>query len=219
MSKRMKVVQCWDDGVSADIQLIDVLRRHDAKATFNLNASLHKKEQSPSWIYKETEVCRLGWNDMKDIYEGFTIANHSLTHPHLEQISIEEARREIVEGRKQLQDFFGAPILGFAYPCGTYNEDVMNILKEAGHLYARTTKNVSHPFPPKNPMAFHPNCKFNTEDFWERYEEAKECGVFYFWGHSYELITEEMWKEFENKIERITADVTTEWVDVVDLFT
>ena len=52
----MKVVQCWDDGVSADIELIDILRRYNAKATFNLNAGLHKKERSAGWEYKNTKV-------------------------------------------------------------------------------------------------------------------------------------------------------------------
>lgn len=218
MSKKMKVAQCWDDGVSADIQLIDVLRRHDAKATFNLNAALFENERSAGWLYKETEVQRLGWNEMRKIYEGFTIANHSLTHPRLEQIPIEDARKDIVEGRKRLQDFFEAPIKGFAYPFGTYNDAVMDVLREAGHVYARTTKNVTQAFPPDDPMAFHPTCKFDNEDFWNHYEKAKKCGVFYFWGHSYELINEAMWRDFEEKINRITADEDSHWVDVVDLF-
>ena len=218
MSDMMKVVQCWDDGVSADIQLIDVLRRHDVKATFNLNAALFENERSQGGAYKDTEVQRLGWNEMKEIYEGFTIANHSLTHPQLEQISIDDARKEIIEGRKQLQDFFNAPITGFAYPFGTYNKAVMDLLQEAGHFYARTTKNAPLAFPPDDPMAFHPTCKFDSEDFWKHYEKAKECGVFYFWGHSYELINDAMWRDFENKMVRITADVESCWVDVVDLF-
>lgn len=214
----MKVVQCWDDGVSADIKLIDILRRHNAKATFNLNAALHNKERSHGWDYLDTKVYRLGWNEMKDVYEGFVIANHSLTHPRLEQIPIEDARKEIVEGRKQLQDFFDAPITGFAYPFGTYNQEVMDLLRDAGHSYARTVKNAPLAFPPEDPMAFHPTCKFNAEDFWKHYEKARECGVFYFWGHSYELINETMWNDFEDKIKKITADENSEWVDVVDLF-
>jgi len=218
MEDSMKVVQCWDDGVSTDIKLIDILRRHNAKATFNLNAGLHKNKRNFGWMYKETKVSRLGWNEMKDVYEGFCIANHSLTHPHLEHIPIEDARKEIVDGRKRLEDFFDAPILGFAYPFGTYNEVVMDLIREAGHVYARTTKNVALAFPTENAMSFHPTCKFDAVDFWDHYEKAKECGIFYFWGHSYELTNDEMWESFEQKIQGITEDKDSHWMDVVDLF-
>jgi len=214
----MKVVQCWDDGVTADVRVIEILSKHKAKATFNLNAGLHENRRKPGWTFKGTEVGRLGWDEMKDLYHGFTIANHSLTHPWLEKVPLDEARRDIAEGRARLQQFFGQAVRGFAYPFGTYNEGVMEAVREAGHVYARTTKNVECPFPPENPMAFHSCCHFLAPDFWERYEKARKGGVFYFWGHSYEMITEEMWQAFDGQIRRISADPAACWADVVDLF-
>lgn len=146
--KKLTVVQCWDDGVTADVRLIGILRRYGAKATFNLNLGLHEKQRKP----------------------------------------------------------------------GTYNEAVMEVLREAGHIYARTTQNVDKPFPPANAMEFHPNCHFRAQDIWERYEKAREGGVFYFWGHSYEMITEEMWSTFESMIARISNDPTACWGDLTELF-
>jgi len=215
---KMTVVQCWDDGVTADARLIEILRRYNAKATFNLNPGLHKAQRSPGWTYKETDVARLGWEEMRAVYDGFTIANHTLSHPRLEQLQPEEALREIVEGRDRLQQFFDQPVLGFAYPYGTYNETVKRLVREAGHVYARTTRNVDYPFPPDDAMAFHSNCHFLAADFWERYEKARTGGVFYFWGHSYELINEDLWTAFEATIARISADPAAAWADVVDLF-
>lgn len=214
----MKVVQCWDDGVTADVRVVEILRKHKAKGTFNLNAGLHEAKRKQRWIYRETEVWSLGWDEMRGVYSGFTIANHTLTHPWLQQIPLEDARRNIVEGRERLQQFFGQPVLGFAYPYGTYNDAVMEAVREAGHVYARTVGNVECPFPPENPMAFHPCCHFLAPDFWERYEAARKGGVFYFWGHSYEMITEEMWAAFDAKIGRISADPAARWADVADLF-
>lgn len=214
----MTVVQCWDDGVTTDVRLIDILRRNGAKATFNLNAGLHEKQRKLGWIYKGTEVVRLGWDEMREVYKGFTIANHSLTHPHLEQMPIEAARRDIVEGRHRLQQFFGQPVLGFAYPFGCYSDAVIQLVGEAGHVYARTAGNVDYPFPPENTMTFHPCCHFLAADLWSRYEKARKRGVFYFWGHSYEIITERMWRIFEKITERIGADPRSCWGDVADLF-
>lgn len=218
MNSVMTVVQCWDDGVTTDARLTELLRRHGARATFNLNAGLHAAERTPGWIYEGTEVRRLGWKEMKAVYDGFLIANHSLTHPSLAQLPVAAARRDIAEGRDRLQQFFGQPVLGFAYPNGSYNAAVMAAVREAGHLYARTVVNVAHPFPPENAMAFHACCHFLAADFWARYETARAGGVFYFWGHSYELTTEPMWAEFEAKIARISADPAVRWGDVAELF-
>ena len=214
----MKVVQCWDDGVTTDVRLVEILRKHNAKATFNLNAGLCDAKRKPGWIYKGTKVDRLGLDEMKDIYSGFMIANHSLTHPSLAKLPIDEMRSEIAEGRDRLQQTFGQAVRGFAYPNGSYSEDVMNAVREAGHVYARTVLNVVHPFPPKDAMAFHPCCHFLSPDFWSRYENTRAGGVFYFWGHSFEMITEEMWADFEDIIERISADPKSRWADVADLF-
>ncbi|MFH0939284.1 MAG: polysaccharide deacetylase family protein [Planctomycetota bacterium] len=215
----MTVAQCWDDGVTTDVRLIEILRKHNnAKATFNLNAGLHEAKRKASWIYKGTEVELLGWDEMKDVYHGFKIANHSLTHPSLAKLPIDAARSDIAEGRDRLQQFFEQPVIGFAYPNGSYSESVMHAVREAGHVYARTTLNVAYPFPPENAMTFHPCCHFLAPDFWSRYENAKKGGVFYFWGHSYEMITKVMWAEFEDMIERISADTSSRWADVADLF-
>lgn len=85
-------------------------------------------------------------------------------------------------------------------------------------MYARTGTRAEHGFPPADPMAFHPSCHFLADDFWSCYGQAKRDGVFYFWGHSYEMIHETMWADFEAKIARISADPDVVWADVVDLF-
>ena len=214
----MTVVQCWDDGVSADIRLIGILRKYGARASFNLNAGLHQRHLSGGWDYKGTKVMRLGLDDMREIYAGFTIANHSLTHPRLEQLQIDAARRDIADGRDRLQQFFGQPVKGFAYPFGSFNEAVKEAVRETGHVYARTTQSVEQPVPPDDPMAFHACCHFLAPDFWARYEKARAGGVFYFWGHSYELIDEPMWAAFDAMIARISRDPEASWGELVDLF-
>ena len=215
----MILLQCWDDGVTADASLLDILRKHRAKATFNLCAGTHDKTRRHSWDYRGTEVWKLGLDEMPDLYAGFTIANHSLTHPHLDRLPIAQARREIAHGRERLQKIFkNQEVLGFAYPFGTYTEAVKEAVREAGHVYARTCVNVDFPVPPADPMEFHPNCHFLAPDFWERYERAKAGGVFYFWGHSYELLTPEMWAAFDAQIARLSSEKDATWGELYDVF-
>jgi len=218
-SKKVRVVQCWDDGVIDDIRLMDILRKYGAKASFNLNAGSHSATRTSGWKYKDIkDVYKLSRRELTGVYEGFPIANHSLTHPFLDRIPIADAVREIVEGRDALEQLFGYEIKGFAYPFGTHNADVRAAVRDAGHLYARTVEDVAVAFPPSDPMAFHPNCHFNHPDFFEIFERSQPSGVFYFWGHSYELITDEDWDAFDAKIARLKADPNVEWSNLPDLF-
>jgi len=156
----MKVVQCWDDGVTADIRLIDILRKYKANATFNLNAGLYGNTRGSGWDFKGTKVERLEKGEMVDVYEGFKIANHSLSHPRLETLTLDGARIEIRENRKQLQDIFGQPVDGFAYPFGSYHDSVMAVIQEEGHFYAERRKAKSLPSLLKARMHFIPLAVF-----------------------------------------------------------
>ncbi|MBC2603218.1 polysaccharide deacetylase family protein [Puniceicoccus vermicola] len=218
---KMKVVQCWDDGVNDDIRLIEILRRHGAKASFNLNPATHQESRcggmSERW---KKRIERLSRGELNSVYEGFTIANHSMSHPRATGIPLEQWREEVVDARKMLQDWFQQPIRGFVYPYGNYDEATSEVVREAGHVYARTTQNATPCMPPADPMQFHPNCKFDHSSFWEIYERAKSSGggVFYFWGHSFEMCREEEWADFDAKIARISADPEAEWAELPELF-
>lgn len=216
----VKIVQCWDDGVADDIRLIEILRRHQAKASFNLNFALHQNTRGQGWSFRGLkQVHRLAVGELREVYEGFTIANHTLTHPHLEQIETAVALQEIRGGREALEQHFGVAVTGFAYPFGTHNESVQAMLRETGHLYGRTTGTATPCFPPLDPMTFHPDCHFLAADFWDKFKLAKEkSDVFYFWGHSYELVSPDDWVAFEKKIEQLSADPGASWADLPTLF-
>ncbi len=217
-TKIMTVVQCWDDGVTTDIRLTEVLRRYGAKASFNLCFGLHEKHRAFRWRHRDSDVFRLGRDELRGVYDGFTVANHSMTHPRLDLLPEDEARREIVEGREALQQHFGQRVAGFAYPFGAHSDTLMRLVREAGHTYARTIESDDYRFPPDDAMLFHPCCHFLAPDLLQRYESAREWGVFYFWGHSYEMVADSMWDEFERVIETISADQGSRWGDLEALF-
>lgn len=70
---------------------------------------------------------------------GHDIGSHSLTHPYLTRLGVEEARREITDSRKQLEDLFGRRIEHFCYPYGDWNQVVHDLTREAGYQTACTT--------------------------------------------------------------------------------
>ncbi len=215
----MKVVQSWDDGVVDDIRLADLLRRRQARATFNLNPGLHQAERSLSWCYGDKEVWRLGRDELVEVYAGFEIANHSLSHPNLPDLSPADLEREVRDSRRILQAWFQQPVRGFCYPFGGLNPAVKEVVRAAGHGYARTVTECEPVFPPADPFEFGVSCRFVDPLFWTRYERAKALnGMFFFWGHSYELLDESMWADLEHKIARISADPAAEWASIERLF-
>ena len=69
-------------------------------------------------------------------------------------------------------------------------------------------------------MLFAADCHHADPGFWERYAKAKaaNAGVFYFWGHSYEFVTEADWQVFSDKLDRFNADEDAVWAELPDLF-
>ena len=69
-----------------------------------------------------------------------------------------------------------------------------------------------------DPMMLTPSCHFQARDFYRRYENAKKTGVFYFWGHSYEMLDSPgLWQQLEDKLAWISNDSDAEWADVIDI--
>ena len=220
-TSQIRIVQCWDDGVLDDIRLTELLRRHGATATFNLNPGLHGSSRSEPWRYKEIkDVQRLARAELVSVYDGFTIANHTVSHPWPLKIPLSDWRAEVFDGRRHLQDIFQQPILGFAYPFGQHDEATAAVVAEAGHSYARTCKNATPCHPATNAFFQPTDCHHADPDFWERYEQAKSAGssVFYFWGHSFEFLNDADWDAYEAKLKRFNQDPEATWGELPDLF-
>lgn len=216
----VKVAQCWDDGSVDDIRVIEILREYGAKASFNLNFGLHEEARSCSWKYLgEKEVWRLSRSELRSVYEGFTVANHGYKHLPPARVEWTDACQDIRIGREALEQHFGCEVLGYVYPGGSYNDSVMQAVRDAGHVYGRTIKMSESVLPPADSMAFHPSCDFKDEDFWDKFESAKKRDdLFYFMGHSYQIITENDWSCFRQKVARL-AEESVEWVNLPELFT
>lgn len=70
---------------------------------------------------------------------GHEIGAHSLTHTILTEMSLAKARKEIFESKAELLDLGVTKIATFVYPDGYFNNDVVNLVKEAGYSGARIT--------------------------------------------------------------------------------
>ena len=217
----VKVAQCWDDGVLNDIKLTDLLRKYGAKATFNLNPALHyaKERFHSGWKYKDYSPGKLAWNEVTSVYEGFDVASHTMCHCNAGMVDDKVFFAEAVMAKDILEDLFQKECTGFAWPCGKYTEKTADMLLEAGFTYGRTVETTERVSGFAHPMILHSSCHFMSPDFWNAFEKAKTTdGIFYFWGHSYEMMDDaELWEEFENKLRRLAADSEVEWIPTTEL--
>lgn len=70
--------------------------------------------------------------------DGHEIGGHTRTHPFLPQLTPAELRDETVIARADLLNLGFTPVETFAYPYGEYNGAVIQSLKDAGYLGARS---------------------------------------------------------------------------------
>jgi peptidoglycan/xylan/chitin deacetylase (PgdA/CDA1 family) len=71
---------------------------------------------------------------------GQEIGSHGVSHRHLTRLSPSEARTEIFDSRKMLEDIAGRPVRHFCYPYGDYDQAVRDLVGEAGYVTATTTE-------------------------------------------------------------------------------
>ena len=91
-------------------------------------------------------------------------------------------------------------------------------MAEAGFKYGRTTTYLPDVTANENPLALSSSSHFLNPLFWKIFDEAKKTGVFYFWGHSCEMMDfSTLWDRFEQKIKALSEAPEVEWVDVSDL--
>ena len=82
------------------------------------------------------------WEQLKEMADSgaVTIANHTLSHPKLHNLSTRaEKENEIIGANKALKYHLGIDNLWFAYPYGDYDDEVIDICKKAGIKLAVTT--------------------------------------------------------------------------------
>lgn len=71
---------------------------------------------------------------------------HSVTHPHLDELSLAEIEREVSDSKLRLEQLAGRTITTFAYPYGSYDRRVRAAVLAAGYRSAAAVKNaLSHP--------------------------------------------------------------------------
>lgn len=70
--------------------------------------------------------------------DGMVVGSHSATHRYLPALPLEEARAEIFDSKRELEDLLGRQVSSFSYPMGGWNQGLRDTVAEAGYRTAVT---------------------------------------------------------------------------------
>jgi peptidoglycan/xylan/chitin deacetylase (PgdA/CDA1 family) len=84
----------------------------------------------------------MNWDMVRQIHSSglVDVESHTLGHLMLTQLTPEQERNEIFESKRILEEKLNKKINVFAYPYGDLNDQVVNLVKEAGYKLAFSTR-------------------------------------------------------------------------------
>lgn len=82
----------------------------------------------------------LSWAQAAEMKQaGMEIGSHSATHPNLTELGYDALMAEVEGAATAIEQALGERPASFCYPLGRYNADVINAVRQTGHLAAVTT--------------------------------------------------------------------------------
>ena len=195
----MKIFTSWDDGHIEDLRLAEMFKSYSLPAIFFLsNAGLE-----------------LSISNIENLSKDFEIGGHTTSHPSdIKIIPKEYLENDIKANKQYLEDIIRKPIDWFCYPRGRYNQETIDVVKDAGYKYARTTL-VGHTnlnedsYRIHTTVHAHPHRQEYQGKNWVEYAKEKlleaklKNGYFHLWGHSYEIEKFSLWNELEQLLKFI----------------
>lgn len=213
-NKLKAVTFSYDDGVTQDIRLIELLNKYGLKCTFNLNSERLGCKGMLMRNGLRIAHYKVHPEDVPVIYDGHEVAAHSLTHPTLTKLEDAEVIRQVEQDRLNLSELTGYEVVGMAYPNGPNDDRVAGLIREhTGIKYARTVTLTDSFDLQENLYRFNPNA-YHIMDFdrlmnlGRQFVELKadEPQVFYIWGHAYEMdFSPEAWIKLEEFFKLISG--------------
>lgn len=212
MAKKYFTVS-YDDGLEQDRRIIALMEKYGIRGTFNLSSGIFGRrgyvKRFGNFGFKDadeigrnpkryTEHFLLSEQEAAKLYSSpnVEVASHGAHHLQQQELTAEEAEQEITEDIRRLSEMFGYPVIGHAFPYGSYNDNVLAALRKNGVRYAREVTILTKPKDfsfDRDQLLLKPTC-WQLDSFAPKLLRkfidtpvGDEDMVFYMWGHGYEL--------------------------------
>lgn len=189
-----------DDGDKLDLRVADILDKYGFRGIFYI--APFRKSQT---ILKVKEI--------RELAKKHEIGGHTLNHALLTRLSDEKAKKEIADGKRELETLINKQVNFFAYPKGWFDERIKRLVKESGFTEARTMKLTQASLEDYDkyevPITAHlyPRKEYEYKGIYrsilDEFDQSKEKGYFQLVVHSKELQEYNLWLDFEKIVEYI----------------
>lgn len=76
----------------------------------------------------------LNWDQVREMRRrGIAFGSHTMHHPFMKRLPLEDARWELVESKRILEERLGEPVRHFCFPHGSYGVAAGRLAQEAGY--------------------------------------------------------------------------------------
>lgn len=169
-----------DDGCKSDTRVAELAKKYNIETIFYLPVNWHRLAYDKGYRPLTMEEAQ----NLVD--DGFEIGSHTITHRHLTDLPIEDAKIEIEDSKTMLEEMFNIDITRFAPPRG-YTNASLNDIVYRNYISQRLTKG-------EHLVHIHPSSGANGLKPWREAINEKTTEL---WGHSWEWDKFDMWKEVE----------------------
>lgn len=207
----------FDDGITQDKRIIEIFNKYGFKGcTFFINTGLFGENWT--WVGQTLNMpslSHLRWTEEEirtGIYDGFDVANHTMTHPSLKNLSEQKVIREVEQNAINIYNITGIYPVGMAWPGGdseVSKDNYLTVSKQTTCCFARGTTSTGAFKLPKYWLKWEPSCSItqaNVMNLAEKFlkAEATQDMLFYVWGHGYELDYDGIWDRLEDLVKMMT---------------
>ena len=195
----------YDDGVMQDLKLISLFRLYGLKATFNLNSAFFGQIDSLIRDGRTVDHSHVPEEDISAVYAGFEAAVHTAHHPSLTQLSNPNVIDEIITDRAAIESLVGYPVRGMAYPFGTTDSRIKDLVRACGIVYSRGVATTGGYSLPDDAYDWSCSCHHNDlEPLIDPFvNDERRLLLLSVWGHSYEFDQTAGWDRFEKQLARL----------------
>ncbi|MDO4966923.1 MAG: polysaccharide deacetylase family protein [Lachnospiraceae bacterium] len=221
--KNKCVTLSFDDQITQDFRLVEIINKYGLKCTFNLNSGTFELPGEVTVNGVTVSHNKISAKEAVELYKGHEVAAHTVNHPDLCKLSEDEIIKEVKDDMKALSDLFGYDVCGMAYPYGTYNDEVVSILKKCGIKYSRTVVSSLDFKLPEDFLMWHSTMHFADEgmmDIVDKFlnDDSDEPKLLYIWGHSYELEADNNWELFEEFCKKVSGRDDTVYATNMEVY-
>lgn len=139
------VILTFDDGFSDQLRAFELLKQYNMKATFYIMPGGGASDWCIGANRQAGKPCGdayLNWNEIKmlDASGVVTIESHTQDHADLSAQNHEQLNFQLIQSKQEIEAHLGRKLHHLAYPYGSFNNDTIAAVQNAGYLSAVTTR-------------------------------------------------------------------------------